>query len=735
MITVTNKSKLVFLLTSTALLTPKMARGEIYHENLSSEAKGEVEKISPQDDIHSPSPKNESASIARVESLESMPEFSDYSSKKIADARENNRQLTENKTPQYIIPPRIAENQKINPFTTNFPLNGLIVNHLTGSNFAVSSNFGDRINTTYDYNIFVKINNRIQESLSKDNIYTVEQTGSYVQLQSVAKKREVTVTKIEPRTLVGTEIQLSLIAACIFPGTNPSSQCTYTPGLVTDISSIDPDTLLAKRILQTSNVGDVVTPESLAAIKSPGFQRGANGQDIGVDLFFPNSGSVFSNNLSNQSTITRDEKNENATAGFYSTVRQIVRANDKEAVIGLTVRGFGLIANDKNSLLNSTLQLSGLILPDIDPEITGSENPVNPSINRNLFFAANNLRLPANSFTFYQGGIGRAQTPISRINARQLAPGFFDSVWIGVSPVTKRSLSSNIRYVPTGERQTITTAGAEGGLNSNAALLSVVNDQVFSPTNLQNLYSQIYLAVSNQDTNLVSSSKFVEEINYYPHISITGNITRYDDVWRYYGGLILSDKPNAYIGTDYSKNTSSDWNYFISGIVYSNPDADYYSQVQGSVSKEINLGKNSDLVLSTGLNYAIDRKYDIGGTIFNSPTSSITLGARANLGSISFGLNNYFGDILPNSIGNTLMADMTVKFSDNFLLSGYYTPINENSTRSRYGAQAQFRLGDNKSPSLFLSWANNEYNFGRDTGGNQLSTTNNVFKVLFKSNL
>lgn len=39
-----------------------------------------------------------------------------------------------------------------------------------------------------------------------------------------------------------------------------------------------------------SNVGDIVTPESLEFMKLPGFQRGANDQELGIDFFFPNPG-------------------------------------------------------------------------------------------------------------------------------------------------------------------------------------------------------------------------------------------------------------------------------------------------------------------------------------------------------------------------------------------------------------------------------------------------------------
>ncbi|BAZ13277.1 hypothetical protein NIES4071_51160 [Calothrix sp. NIES-4071] len=134
--------------------------------------------------------------------------------------------------------------------------------------------------------------------------------------------------------------------------------------------------------------------------------------------------------------------------------------------------------------------------------------------------------------------------------------------------------------------------------------------------------------------------------------------------------MIGGDKINAYLGTDFTRYTNDGWTFSGGAIGYTNPDNDYYSQVSGSISKKISLGKNSNLVLSTGLNYAIDRKAEIDQFVVKSPGSSITLGARANLGNVSLGLVNYFGDILPNSIANTLLADVSWNLSKNFLISG-----------------------------------------------------------------
>ncbi|BAY12307.1 hypothetical protein [Calothrix sp. NIES-2098] len=626
---------------------------------------------------------------------------------------------------KYIIPPQVIAKEKVPAFTTTMMLNGLPISHLTEWEFAGGSSFSNQQNQTFDVNGIIKLNSQIEASLTKNNIFTVEQKSSYLQLQTVRRKREVTIAKKAAETIMGTEIQLSLTANCL---SNPDRQCTYTPGIITDKNSIDPQTLMPMRIMQTSNFGDVVETASLDAMKQPGFQTGTNGQDIGVDLYFPKVGTVSS---SDTTSVTRKEQIENTPVGIYSTVRQVVRANDREAVIGRTVRGFGLIANDENRLLNSAIQLGNLILPDANPQIVGGTNPPNKNVNYNLFFAANNARLPANSLTIYHAGIGEAKSTSPDIKDPQKLPSaHFNSIWIGLSPITKRTLSEDTYYEVTGPQRILVDAGAEGGYESNVNFLSLFNNQSFSTANLQDFYSQIYLKMFLQDVNTLRTSKFTEKTSYFPHLSFTGNTTKGDDVFRYYAGVIGAQEIKAYLGADFTKNTSSGWNYTLGGIAYLNPDYDYYTQVIGSVSKKITLSQNANIFLSTGLNYALDQPKRIGNNVMDLSGSSLTVGARANIGDFSVGLVNYFGDILPNSVKDTLVADIAAKLGDNLQLSAYYTPINKSSARSWYGASAQFKLGNKyNSPTLAFMWANNEYNLGADSSGQESSVKDNVFQV------
>lgn len=630
--------------------------------------------------------------------------------------------------------PRQIPKKSANPFATTIPLNDVFISHLTEWEIVGGYNFGDSINNNYQFDAIVNLGSKIEQSLTKDNLFTIDQRGSYLQTRNVTNKREIITSRKLPRTLFGFQLQMSLTGACFFPGTNFGQQCSYTPAIETDEASTQPDTLLPTDLTFSGEVGELVTPESIEAIRQPGFQRGANGQDIGVDFLYPNVSSRAGNSQTNQISVEREEIIERSPALAFSRVRQIVQSNDKETVIARTVRGTAGILNDKNALLNLGVQVGAELLPDIKPKLEGSNNPANRRINRNLFLAANNVRVPANSFTIYHGGIGRAAAlktkPSNPINLPAVS---FNSVWIGLSPVIKRSISKDLRYETIGSPRITSSAGNEGGADDKVSFLSVVDGQVFSSEELENFYSQIYLTNFETDANLVARRIFTEKTNYYPHLSWTGDISKSNQTFRYYTGIIASPKIKAYAGLDYNRISRDGWRYGISGIGYINPDRDYYSHIQGNVSKRIGTNRNSNLTLSTGFKWEIDRADRIGELTATSKASLVRVGAQANLGILSLGVENYFGSILPDSTAHTLKLNVGIKFSDRFRVSGFFTPINKNSSRTNYGATASLRLGNGRnSPSLITTWRNNEYDFGQDSSGKDLVTKDNVFTILFR---
>ncbi len=665
------------------------------------------------------SDKNSLRALPLIERLAEQPEVKPS---KLSDSNSN-----------YILPPTVAAPEKIHPFTTTLPLNGIPISHLTEWELYTGAIFGDNTNTSISAGGIVKLDGQVTESLTKDNIYTVDQKGSYLQLQRIRETRKVELTRNEPHTMIGMQMQMTFTASCLTGEDIENKKCSYTPGLITDRDSIDPDFFVPTRIVQTANMNEVVTPESLAIMQLPGFQTGANGQQVGLDLYFPNAGAFPGNTQGNQVFYERKEKINNTQIGLYSKVRQIVKANHEKSVIGRTIRGFGLITDSDNLLLNSAVQLGNFVLPDVKPRLEESIKKVNTNINKNLFLAANNVRIPTSSYTFYHAGIGSADSLKPGIKKRSQIPrAKFNSVWVGISPVIDRRIDRINRYKPTGKQRIIADGGGEGGVDSNVDLLSVVNGENFAANEIEDFYGQIYLTNFAQDVNFVTGNRFVEDIKYYPHISFTGNILGSLDSFKYYTGVITGKTIKAYAGSDYTRNFGN-LNISTGAIGYINPDRDYYSQLYGSLSQRIGSSRRTNLVLSSRFNYALDRENRIGKIESEAPASFVTVRARANFGNVSLGVVNYFDDILPDSVDKTLLADLAIKFSNNFQLTGFYTPINEASSQSRYGATAKLRLGGKyNSPTMSLSWTNNYYDLGKDSEGIKLRFTDNVFKVLFR---
>ncbi|WP_293088674.1 hypothetical protein [Okeania sp. SIO3B5] len=636
--------------------------------------------------------------------------------------------------PDYIMPPRIAADEKISPFTTSLPLNNTPISHLTKWQFSSSQTFANTANSNTFLNSILKLNGRVIESLTRNNIFTVDQKGTYFQLRSVPLDRKVTTRTIEPQTLTGLEISMSLTADCVFPGTPNNQKCTYTPSIATDRNSIDPDFLAPTRVLQTSQPGEVVRPETLAFMELPGFQGGTSSQPIGLELYFPNSGAFPGNTQSQESKVEREEENNYTISTTLSRVRQVVKANDTEAVMGRTIHGFTVFFDDENRGLNTAIQAGAQFLPDVIPELKGSENAVNSNINRHLFLAANNTRLPSSSFTIYSAGVGRAKSLTPDVTSLSQVPkGSYHSIWLGLSPIIDRSINEGRTfYKPTGPQLVTSKSGGEGGQNSNIELDSAVNQDTFSTGNLQNFYAQVYLSFLQQEANFVRESIYREEISYYPHLSFTGNWTGPQDVWRYYAGVITSEKVNFYLGGDYTISTNG-WSFRAGAIGYTNPDRDYYSQIFGNAAKRFRISKNANFTLSTFFNYAIDRETRIGDIVNNSPASELAASARLNWRIVSIGVTYYFGDILPNSFEDRLLLEFSIRPLQTVSFSGYIAPVDQTSSRSLYGASVTWQLNNkHNSPTLSLSWKNQEYDYGNDPFENHLIVTDNIFTVLFR---
>ncbi|MGL5792995.1 MAG: hypothetical protein ACRC06_01050, partial [Waterburya sp.] len=94
----------------------------------------------------------------------------------------------------------------------------------------------------------------------------------------------------------------------------------------------------------------------------------------------------------------------------------------------------------------------------------------------------------------------------------------------------------------------------------------------------------------------------------------------------------------------------------------------------------------------------------------------------------ALGANYNFDNLLPTSLESRLLLDLEIALSDRLHLSGYYTPINDNISRSRYGANASWRLGKNyNDPTVAFGWGNNEYQFA-----DGFIQSDNIFTLMFR---
>ncbi len=647
--------------------------------------------------------------------------------------------------PRFLIAPRQLNLNQLNPAFTQVVVNDVVVNHRTQAEVTGGIETGDRRTTDVGLNATGLYSPKVEESVSDKRVYRIDYRSTYAQVRTLRQQRDIKTTVITPETLFGLRQQISFTGDCL-PGmgngaasaTGETPICSYLPGLKTDESSIDPQRLIPTRIPTTGAFGEVVTPASLAAMKAPGFQSGANGQQVGLDLYFPRIGAQPGNSFATDNKFDRFESNSTVPMASVGRIHQVIIANGKDTAIARTVRGFNYIYGDLNTGWMAGIQAATELIPDFEPAIPNGKKGGSTAVDRNLLLAANNNRTPDNSFTAYYSGVGRGITPIGNENNT----ANYHGIWVGFSPVVDRQVVSvGPVFKVLGPERIALFAGGEGGAESNSSVTALVNQNSFNSSAITNGYVQTYITRYEREVDTISSTTIRERTNYYPHLSATGNITTQDSVLRYYAGLIFNPNSNSaniasktYVGVDYTKVDDRGLTYNLGAIGYLNPDSEYYSKLTGTISKQIGLGKNpaNNLNLSAGINYAIDGAKIFDAVSFKSANSYVNVGARIALGNVSLGTTYYQATGLTNSIGNLLSTNAAWKISDALVLSGYYTPVNDNVARSPFGISASIRLGNNNSPTLSLGWNRNEVDLGVNSSNRKSGVSDNVFSVFLR---
>jgi hypothetical protein len=617
---------------------------------------------------------------------------------------------------------------------TRFDLDGVTYRHGDGTQIMTGVHGGDGRSTNLEV---VGHHGRIQRQqgqVSEGNRITLEHATELWRVGTVPQERRLTLARQDPRRVIGQRLQASLTASCLGLGGEPGQSCSYTPGLVIGLEDIDPNTLLPRRVHQTSAFGEVVSAESLAAMAAPGFQAGAGDQRLGLDLYLPNVGATAGNDLTTQSQVDRHEQFATTPTLSLSQVSQVVQANGEAAALGRTVRGPAVVLDPNQSWVNVVLAAAALALPEIRPAMGATTAIANPNVNQNLFLAANNTRLPTDSLTLYQGGLGYALTPAEAQAERSTAPAAnYNSVWLGLSPVTERTYTSDRGFEPLGPLRVLAEGQAEGGTDANGRFLAVVNGQLFDGASLEDAYTQLYLTFFEQDVTDVTWVQQTDRLRYAPHLSFSGNTTQDTEVFRYYLGVIPASTVQAYGGLDYRQTTPDGWAYQLGAIGYINPSYDRYSTLSAALSRQVDLAKDTHLQLGLRGVWALDQDTSRGDLEEVSQGSSVVAQARLRFGNASLGVRQTLGALLPNSQPSRTVVEASMDLGDRVSLSGYWSPFDQATSSPQAGLSTVVRLGDQPtSPALIAAWNNSRYSYGNDLFGRELSTSAHTVSVFLR---
>jgi hypothetical protein len=628
--------------------------------------------------------------------------------------------------PRFILPPKVLDPSIVDPFSTQFILNGNPISHFTPTIATSGYESGPFRTSDFSFNIYKMIEAKSLQSVTADRVVRVQSQLEVVGVRSVLQNQEISVSVSRPQTLLGFRQQISLDGNCL---DGSGRTCTFLPGIKIDDSIIDPLKLQPTGTKITSQFGDVIAPASVAAIRAPGFQGGANGANYGIDLYIPAVGLVEPP-AGTVTTLTgeRREQIRSTSAVNYTRMNQNFATNGKESTLGRTIRSLNYINGDRNQLANSVTNAIGQLLPEFQSRIDPGEPGAKIVVNPNLYRVANALRIPDNSLTVYQGGTGYA---ISRGRDPKIPPGADHlALWVGMSPVVEREFSRDFRYITLRDPRIVASGGGEGG---SVPVDVNLNGFGFNSGALQNAYGQGYVTVYNRDVQRVDIDTIRQRTDYYPHISLTGAKLTENSIWRYFSGAIVNggfeskttSNIKAYVGTDYSVINPRGLSFTLAGIGYTNPDPEYSSQLSTNLNQSISLGSNpqNNLVLGVNANYIIDGSITLQSLPIRSAQSSVSAGLAVNLGDVSVGGTQFIGNLLPESVESKTIFNVGWKITDRLKVGGFVTAFDRNVSKNPVGASLGFDLDASSNSTLYLGWNAAEIDFRRTLG-----STANTYK-------
>lgn len=621
------------------------------------------------------------------------------------------------------------------PLTTSFLLNG------TSLHYGIDSraNLGVTIGTGSDPVTPLGLTASRGKSLTEDvagGVFHRRQTGQYLQARTVPQERRITTVQEEAIDLTGSITRLTLTGRCLLPGSDPEAFCTYTPGVVIGEDRIDPDTLIPNGFDVDRGFGTTISEATHDALKAPGFQRGGPGIDENVALIsdIPNAGFTYSETRDDRNGISRHERTELRPILSFSEVDQNLYSTDSRAALDRTIRGGVMLPDEDWTDEAFALQALAMLLPSYDATLRPGEGAPVLSISNNLFHAANNLRLPQDSFTVYLAARAwgdHALTPPTRASETPVA--WAEGVWLGFSPVSRVTRTGETKIIPTSDRRTVRETLREGGvtydldpeITGRISIFDIATQGLaeFDITNIQDIYVQAGGALTEQDAIRRMTTTETWRYSYVPHLSWTGNRTDGTSVLRYFTGVILDEETNAYVGADYTLNTEAGLRASLGATVYSEPTYDHFSHAFGSVSQSIETGEG-ELSLGLAASAEIERPEVDGSLEPGRNDTLLDLTAAYRQGPATVSLRQRFTNLGEDDRGDSTTFGLGYRVSPRIQTSFDFTPASTEDSFVEARAGLEVSLGEaTGAPALSVNWTRATYDYGKDAVGNTLSDT------------
>lgn len=643
----------------------------------------------------------------------------------------------------------------VQPLTSRLSFNGTQVEFGKRWIYDINLDGGSRRNSLLGGEINFVFSPEVSQDLqvgSGGATFERRQSAWIFQLRSVDRTRTTTTTRDEGGQLIGFNLDFSLTGRCFLPSAPEDGFCTYTPGLATVEDGFDPDRLVPNTFAATTQFGEEISQDVHESLKAPGFQRGEDipgANLVGLSFDIPNAGFVAGQGLSFASADRRLETQRRWVPSL-GRIEQSISSSSREAAASRTTRAFVLLERDEWSSKAALLQLSALILPSVSSSVDPAPGTPNLSISNNLFFALNNARVPAQSFTVFQ--TGRASVTHASAPARSAAEtpvATYDGVWLGFSPVRRQSVSFREQFIPQGDRVNVgDPVFRQGGggtpfrdlVDADFLLFDSIDQNIESLNfqNIDDLFVQVGLGVTTQDAIRRLTTTETSRFKFVPHLSINGNRTGGESVWRYYAGAIFGDKTNAYIGMDYSLQTESGWNVLARADLYSAPDSDYFSEVELRGSRTFNLSESRQLTLGAGAVVALDglnrSRAQPGVSFGDDGRQRVDFVSRLREGPVDYTLRQRFA----RSDGSGWDRGTTVGISyapdDRVFISAQATPFSTEATWLQAAAELNWRIGDaDRNQVLQLQAARIRYDLGTSSIGQGFKATETTFRAGFQA--